>query len=149
MVWPPLFFIIILAAKFIDPRIVRLTVVGLAAVVVFVFLLFDPRFTPVDNTAFNRILFLSRERLKAEYFFDYMRHLPVIWTAAQGICGAGFFNGLLDGGVRNTCVNDHVSSVFIQGELGAVGVVLTISVFFPVFHRRLHTCRGQGPVGSR
>jgi len=134
MVWPPVFAMFAMSIWYLRPvnkqMAVILTVFVIAGLVAGILMLYYPEFSPTDSSGFNRLLFImDKQRLKAEYFFDFMANLPVIWSSGQGFSGAGFFHGLLDQTLRNTCVNDHVASVFIQGELGAVGTILTLSVY--------------------
>jgi len=128
-VWPPLLFLLFLASWNKEKRLLPLlTVLGISLFLGFYIIMTQYSF--IDNRAFNRILFsFDPERLKAEYFFDYLAQIPVLWSCSQGIMGGGFFNGLIDPSLYSTCINDHVASVFIQGELGCIGTILILFIY--------------------
>ncbi|CAN2042895.1 membrane hypothetical protein [Candidatus Magnetomoraceae bacterium gMMP-15] len=132
-VWPVLLIMIYLSIWYMDKRILKIIGICLIPFVFSIIYYLNPEHSPVESQSFNRILFIFQpDRLKLEYFFDYMAHLPVIWSGTQGILGAGFFHGNIDGSLRNTCVNDHVASVFIQGEFGAVGSLLIMLIYIVI-----------------
>ena len=132
VVWPPVLVMAFLATYHMESRgtVVQIGLLIAAVAGVFGALQLDM----IDQSSFqefrSRFLFaFDPLRLKAESFGSYLAHLPVVWSANQGLFGAGFFQGVIDGTLRSTCVNDHVSSVFIQGEFGAAGTLLTMLVY--------------------
>lgn len=134
MVWPPILAMFAMSIWYLRPvnkqMAVILAVLAGFGLIASVLMLAVPSFSMTDSSGFNRLLFIvDKQRLKAEHFFDFMANLPVTWSSGQGIFGAGFFHGLLDQTLRNTCVNDHVASVFIQGEFGALGTLLTLCIY--------------------
>ncbi|MCP4347981.1 MAG: hypothetical protein GY795_20955 [Desulfobacterales bacterium] len=130
LVWPALVFIVLVSTWKLDPRIWVSAALIAAMLILGIIVSLNPKYSPVGSDDFNRILFITNpERLKSEYFFDYLAHLPMLWSSTQGIFGAGFFKGLIDPSLSTTCVNDHVACVFIQGELGAFCSLLVMVVY--------------------
>lgn len=129
MAAPPLILVLILASWHLDARLrVLIGCVGagfLAGIWFIKMAYLNLDLLPMRRVAF----FIDPQRLKAEYFFDYLAHLPILWVGDQGLFGGGFFKGDWYSALSETSVNDNVASVFIQGELGGIGSVLTMAVF--------------------
>jgi cell division protein FtsW (lipid II flippase) len=130
-IFPPLFIMALMSTWNKDKRVVPSILICIVVfMIIFAWYMLKPDNAPIDSSEFNRILFcFFKERLRAEYFFDYLANIPVVWASTQSFFGAGFFNSIVDHSLRNTCVNDHVASVFIQGEFGAFGSILTLGIY--------------------
>lgn len=129
MVSLPLLLVLIAATWKLDNRVRFFLIAGLLFVLACPLLL---RFhlVSLDQISMRRVAFFAdKARIKAEYFFDYLAHLPILWSSNQGLLGGGFFRGDWYPALAETSVNDNVASVFIQGELGGAGTVLTITIF--------------------
>ena len=129
MVTPPLLLVLSRATWDLDHRVraLLLLAAGLAAISP---LLLRAGIIPLDEVSLRRIAFLAdKERIRAEYFFDYLAHLPILWVSNQGFFGGGFFAGDWYSALSETSVNDNVASVFIQGELGGLGSAMTMGIF--------------------
>jgi len=125
----PLLLVLVAACWHLDNRIRMVLVLGLTFILISP-LLFKLIAPSLEQVAMRRIaFFLEPERLKAQYFFEYLAHLPMLWAGNQGLLGGGFFHGDWYSALSETSVNDNVASVFIQGELGGIGSVLTMAVF--------------------
>lgn len=88
MVALPLFLVMLCATWKLDARI-RLLVglAGLAGVVAFFFLI-NSNLLSLEQVSMRRIaFFLDKTRMKSEYFFDYLAHLPILWSSGQGLTG--------------------------------------------------------------
>ncbi len=129
MVSLPLLLVLIAATWKLDKRVRFFLTIGLLFILACPLLL-KFHLVSLDQVAMRRVaFFVDKARIKAEYFFDYLAHLPILWSSNQGFFGGGFFRGDWYPALTETSVNDNVASVFIQGELGAVGTLLTIAVF--------------------
>ena len=129
MATPPLALVLVLATWRLDPRLRALMCAGMLGLVFGIFLV-KLALINLDQLTMRRVaFFIDPQRLKAEYFFEYLAHLPILWVGDQGFFGGGFFLGDWYPALAETAVNDNVASVFIQGELGAFGTVLTMAVF--------------------
>jgi len=129
MVCLPLLLILIGATWKLDARI-RVFLIACLALVLLAPFLFNLVHPPLESVSMRRIaFFMNKERIRTEYFFDYLAHLPILWSSSQGLFGGGFFNGHWYSALAETSINDNVASVFIQGELGVAGSLLTIAVF--------------------
>jgi len=132
MATPPLALVLVLATWRLDPRLRALMAVGILGFVFGIFLV-KLALINLDQLPMRRVaFFIDPQRLKAEYFFEYLAHLPILWVGDQGFFGGGFFLGDWYPALAETAVNDNVASVFIQGELGGLGTVLTMAVFLSI-----------------
>lgn len=129
MAAPPVVFVLILATWHLDARLrvlLGMMAFGIVAGIWFI----KAAIINLDQLPMRRVaFFIDPQRLKAEYFFEYLAHLPILWVGDQGLFGGGFFTGDWYPALSETSVNDNVASVFIQGELGGLGTLFTMSVF--------------------
>lgn len=129
MATPPLVIVLILATWHLDPRL-RVLMATTAFLFVGGIWFVKMAYINLDQLSMRRVaFFIDPARLKAEYFFEYLAHLPILWVGDQGFFGGGFFTGDWYSALGETSVNDNVASVFIQGEFGSFGTLLTMAVF--------------------
>lgn len=128
-VGPPLLFLLIAATWNVDKRLRALVLVASIAVFLLPLALRHPAVS-LEQTSLQRLaFFVDQERVRAEHFFVYLAHLPILWVSSQGFLGAGLFRGDWYWAIGETSVNDNVASVFIQGELGGLGTILIFGLF--------------------
>ena len=129
MVCMPMLVLLVFATWHLDRRIRLVMTICMLFFPLSIMVLKSHRVS-IDDYAMRRIaFFVDKERIKSEYFVDYLAHLPMLWSSDQGILGSGFFRGERYPELAETSVNDNVASVFIQGEFGAIGTMLTMAVF--------------------
>lgn len=125
----PLLAILLIASWSLDSRLAILFIASLLIACALP-ILFKLESVPLDSTAAQRIAFwVDRPRLRSEHFFAYQAQVPILWSSAQGFFGGGYFQGDWYASLSSTAVNDNVASVFIQGELGALGTVLVMALY--------------------
>ena len=129
VVFLPLLAILLISSWSLDQRLKALIVLSFAALL-FAPVLFKVWTPDLDSVWAQRVAFwVDKPRLRSEHFFLYQAQVPIQWASAQGLFGGGFFHGDWYAALKSTAVNDNVASVFIQGELGGLGSILTLVVY--------------------
>lgn len=125
----PLVTVLLMASWTLDRRIPLL--VGFSVVVLLGLILFFQFYQyPLDGVSAQRLAFwLDKPRLRSEHFFEYQAQIPILWSSSQGWFGGGYFQGDWYPALRGTAVNDNVAAVFVQGELGGIGTILTMFLY--------------------
>lgn len=125
----PLLGLLLIASWNMDPRLKSFFVLSFVLILALP-ALFKSQNPPLDSVAAQRLAFwIDKPRLKSEHFFDYQAQVPILWSSSQGLTGGGYFQGDWYSALSSTSVNDNVASVFIQGELGAFGSILIMSLY--------------------
>lgn len=133
VVFLPLVVMLTIAAWNLDARLKGLFALALLALLAAPFV-FRQTTPALDQVWSQRVAYwVDRSRLRSEQFFDYLAHVPIQWSAAQGVTGGGYFEGDWYPALDSTAVNDNVAAVFINGELGGLGSGLIMAVYALTF----------------